>query len=140
MLTTDEFNRLMSLPKTLKQSQIALPSINSKCRFEVISKTTKDEFWLDIDRSNRYEIKSKTQERANDVLVRLEINSPPHINPDGTQTSRNHIHIYKEGFGLSWAYNLEDFNFNTDYYSDLFYNFCEYCIIDLGSININQSL
>lgn len=142
MLTTNEFNRLMKLPKELKLNTISLPIINTKARFEIKSKTTKDEFWLDIDRSNRYEIKSKTQERTNEVLVRLEINSPPHMNPDGTVTSRDHIHIYKEGFGLAWAYDLDSFipNINKEYYSALFYSFCEYCIIDLGNTNIHQSL
>ena len=40
------------------------------------------------------------------ILVRIDINGPPHDNPDGSSVSGNHIHIYREGFGHKFAYEL----------------------------------
>lgn len=41
-------------------------------------------------------------------LLRVDLEGPDHDNPDGTVVECPHIHIYKEGYGLSWAYPLQD--------------------------------
>ena len=65
------------------------------------------------------------------------------MNPDGSKTSRNNIHIFKEmendTGNLPWAYSLEDFetiNFNRDCinFMEIFSGFCEYCNIIMNNI------
>ena len=76
-------------------------------------------------------------------LVRIDIDSPPHLNPDGTKTSRNHIHIYRDvdndTGNLPWAYSLEEFeqikfNRNNIVFMDILSSFCEYCNISMENI------
>ena len=37
------------------------------------------------------------------VLLRLDIDGPPHRNPDGEEIPCPHLHTYREGFGVKWA-------------------------------------
>lgn len=100
-----------------------------------------------MDRRGRIELsKFKLQNRyalTKLPLVRIDIDSPPHMNPYGTKTSRNHIHIYKEvdndTGNLPWAYDLENFaqiKFNQDdiIFMDIFTGFCEYCNININNV------
>ena len=102
---------------------------------------------MDVDRRGRIEFsKFKMQNRfaGNKLpLVRIDIDSAPHMNPDGSKTSRNNIHIFKEmendTGNLPWAYSLEDFepiNFNRDCinFMEIFSGFCEYCNIIMNNI------
>jgi len=41
-------------------------------------------------------------------LIRIDLEGPPHDNPDGTVVECPHIHIYKEGYDLTWAYPLDE--------------------------------
>lgn len=40
-------------------------------------------------------------------LIRIDLDTKTHRNPDGELICGNHIHIYKEGAGMSWAYPLD---------------------------------
>ena len=39
------------------------------------------------------------------VLARLDFNSP-HRNPDHTEVGIPHLHLYQEGYGDKWAYDV----------------------------------
>lgn len=146
-MSDEEFKKLLSLNKQFVQNNIQLPLIGYNDVFNLISKESNDAFFLDIDRRGRIELsKLKIQTRyalTKLPLVRIDINSPQHINPDGTKTSRNHIHIYKETEydtgNLPWAYDIETIlSFsngieNADF-MELFYCFCAYCNIDTYNI------
>jgi hypothetical protein len=60
---------------------------------------------LDITRSDIKLTKSTHQNRARHavILVRLDVDGPPHRNPDGVEIPCPHLHVYKEGFGDKWA-------------------------------------
>ena len=62
------------------------------------------------------------------------------MNPDGTKISANHIHIFKEGYGLSWAYELSQFNDilfkSPNDFNQMFYDFCKYCNVSLDDTSI----
>lgn len=136
-ITNEMFEYLMSLKKTFDGEKIKLPLRGEKARFNVTSLNKKEKFILDTDRSGYIEIKTKLQNRYsnNQILVRLEINSRPHTNPDGTTTSRNHIHIYKEGYSISWAYDLDKINnelcSSLENFNEVFIYFCKYCNIEM---------
>ena len=86
--------------------------------------------------------KKKIQERyasTNTIMIRLEIDCPPHMNSDGTFTSRNHIHIFDEKEGTI-AYDLNglygEFFSNIDDFTNVFYDFCKMCNINTDNITI----
>ena len=76
---------------------------------------------------------------TNITLLRLDIDTKPHRNPDGKKINGTHLHVYREGYGDSWAYELNDpalhelwpkFDFSTLLQEDLinkFYSFAKLC-------------
>jgi len=145
-MTVDEFNVLMKMPKAFLDLPVCPPVTGTNTILEVTSLTTSDQFNVDIDRRSSFTLsKCKLQNRTvikNIPLVRIDIDSPPHMNPDGSKTSRNHIHIYNTADGdtgkLSWAYSLESFD-GISYqpgskFMDIFLEFCRYCNIKATEI------
>lgn len=145
-LTDIQFEELMNLNKYFTKKNIQLPTAGESESFDLAARETDDKFFLDADRRGRIELKIKLQTRyalTKLPLVRIDLNSPPHINPDGTKVSRNHIHIYKDSDyntgNLPWAYELNtiDIFAKDDIQADfmqIFYHFCEYCRIETYSI------
>lgn len=137
-ITNKIFENLMKTKKKFNETPVALPGCNQKLQLEVSSMDNKESFIVDVDRSGKIEMKSKVQERYlnNQILIRVEVNAPPHTNPDGSITSRNHIHIYQEGYNISWAYDLEEFDENLfnnlKNFNKVFIDFCSYCNIELN--------
>lgn len=145
-MTDIEFKLLIKLNKVFSKKKIALPLRGYNMTYDLESKTTKDKFYLDIDRRGSIELKVKLQNRyaKNKMpLVRIDIDSPPHINPDGTKLSRNHIHIYKncdkDTNNLPWAYELNDIfgndiNIKSLNFMTAFNLICKYCNISTYGI------
>ena len=146
-MTDLEFKRLMQLQKIFVKSSIILPNNGENSIYDLKSKETQDKFYLDVDRRGRIELsrfKLQTRYAVTKLpLVRIDIDSPPHLNPDGTKNSRNHIHIYREvdndTCNLPCAYSLEEFeqikfNRNNIVFMDIFSSFCEYCNISMENI------
>ncbi|MFR4986761.1 MAG: DUF6978 family protein [Lachnospirales bacterium] len=147
MLTYNEFQHIMSIQKNFIDCNIKFCKIGDNISYDLISiSNSNKKFKLDVDRRTRsIELnKIKIQNRLDIPLIRVDINSPPHINPDRTKTSRNHIHIYKEGYDLKWAMNLEGFHSiyfkNTNIFNNLFIDFCKYCNIDISKLNNFQGV
>ena len=146
-MTDSEFCSLMYMEKQFVRPQrVILPGERESKVFDVKSISTRDIFMLDYSRHGRYDLKHKSQLRhSKDILmVRLEINGPEHINPDGHIISRNHIHIYKEGYdGLAWAYELDDILPQVLPHAtplNIFKVFCEYCKIDVSNVFLQEVL
>lgn len=140
-LNQSEFEYLMEIKKVIIDNNYSLeiPLSNSKkTRFTVKSCVSNDMFYLDVNTSGKIEFnKFKYQNMHSNTttpLVRLEINAPEHINPDGRKLSRNHIHIYKEEYDMAYAYELFELvpkdlfkDFSVD---NLFKDFCKFCNIN----------
>lgn len=145
-MTDEEFKEIMKLDKAFEEEHIELPGSNESGVFNINSMTTKDKFYLDVDRRGRIEFtRCKMQERLVKTklpLVRIDIDSPPHTNPDGTKVGRNHIHIFKEDLcdtgNLPWAYDLDGFKDikinNLSDFMEVFYEFCNYCNIKTNNV------
>lgn len=135
ILTDSEFKELLNMVKYFKEKSIKLPLNGERAQFRLEAKEMHENFYLDVNRSGIIELGKFTLQNRFTVipLLRLDINSAPHLNPDGSKTSRNHIHIYKEGFNDSWAYNLDNtvgFNWSDcKTFDDYFYVFCRWCNI-----------
>lgn len=112
MLTQENVDYLIKVLKTLKTKKIIIPfpSATQQETLEAQSvDANKDEFLFYINRKGQYNLKKCTYiSRYNNSynLLRLDIDGPPHDNPDGTTVKCPHIHIYKEGYNLAWAYPL----------------------------------
>ena len=65
----------------------------------------REAFMLDITRSGIKLTQSTHQTRARQaiVLLRLDLDGPPHRNPDGVEIPCPHLHVYREGYGDKWA-------------------------------------
>lgn len=145
LMDNDEYKRLMELTKYFTKKNILLPSSGENDVFDLAARETTDKFFLDVDRRGKIELKAKIQTRyalTKVPLVRIDLNSPPHMNPDGIKMSRNHIHIYKDTDfdtgNLPWAYELTSIGiFANDSPTDfmqIFYHFCEFCNIETNDM------
>ena len=142
------FKKLMDIDKFFVDKTVKLPLAgDSGIAYKLYDKTSRKEFSLDLSRGKMLLVnKKKFQTRyISDPtnLVRLEIDCPPHTNPDGSITSRNHMHIYKEGYDLAWAVDLQDLlpfsKVDLNNYTEVFYAFCKYCnIITDDNIDIQS--
>ena len=143
-MTNEEFKRLMDLKKHFLTNYILLPKTNEESIVSVGAIESRETFALDLSRKSTIILTRKRYQNrlvpANELLVRLEIDSKPHMNPDGTLISKDHIHIFKEGYGLSWAYELTYFDNtlfkNPDDFTSVFYDFCSYCNILIENTDI----
>jgi len=121
--------------KTL--SDISLPIQGEGVQIKVVSHDKKEEFIVDISRGTIKLQKSKEQLRAREVviLLRLDIESSPHRNPDGTEISGSHLHIYKENLGDRFAIEIPRDKFtNTGNLIKTVEEFLRYCNIDVPKI------
>lgn len=85
----------------LSQSKIQIPLIGATHETE--------EFILDINKNiiriDKYTFQNRVRKSVG--LIRVDFGaSGGHTNPDGVVIVGPHIHIYKEGFELKWAYRL----------------------------------
>lgn len=143
-LSNDDFALLMKVKKCIEGVFIP-PVAGEKRSYELSSSSKKDKFILDLNRGGRIELgrKKKFQNRYyEEVLVRLEIDSLPHINPDGKKLSGNHIHVYSEEYGDKYAYELDEFG-GADFsecstFEDYLDVFCVFCNITIAHSQITM--
>lgn len=82
------------------------PDLGGHIQIALQAQNQRELFSLDISR-RRIALTTKYQTRGRQavVLARLDFNSP-HRNPDDSEVGIPHLHIYKEGFGDKWAYEV----------------------------------
>lgn len=131
-LSKNEIEYLLSLEKNYVESQkFKFPSLGGKIAIPLISKDKSEDFILDISRSRVDIIKNTFQNRVRKtiILLRLDINSAPHRNPDGEVLTGPHLHIYTEGYGDKYAYSLPEFFDDCKEPKDFLEKFMDYCHI-----------
>jgi hypothetical protein len=81
------------------------PGTGGAISVPLVSQDKREGFFLDISRGRIDLLRGKYQNRGRQVvvLVRLDFGGPPHRNPDDTEVSAPHLHVYREGFGHKWA-------------------------------------
>ena len=107
MLTQQEADALLALPKKVLSNEVyEFPAAGERLAVPIVSHDGREEFHLDLSRGRIDVAKAMCQNRARRVvpLARLDINGRPHTNPDGERVPRTHLHLYREGFGLAWAF------------------------------------
>lgn len=111
MLPQQEADALLVLGKyDFSNDEYKFPYLGGSLRLSLQSMDKKETFNLDVTRGYiaLEKITFQTRARKAVVLVRLDIDGPPHRNPDGEEISCPHIHLYREGYGDKWAYPLPD--------------------------------
>jgi hypothetical protein len=115
MLTDEEAQRLLGLVKHfMDRRRIEFPAMGEYCDRELSSDDGHESFIIDINRKGKVKVtKCTLQERyaVTDILLRLDIDGPPHTNPDGMDVPCPHLHVYKEGFADKWAFPIDPTQF-----------------------------
>ena len=140
LLTQAEGDALIAISKEARSSEIIkFPSLGGKIELELISEDKKEEFVLNYTRYSINLSKRNHHLRTRKAigLVRLDLDGPPHRNPDGEEIGSRHLHLYKEGYGMKWAVSIpEDAFKNLDNAYDTLSDFMIYCnIISFPSIS-----
>lgn len=139
MLTQVEAERLIGLSKKLEQPKpINVVSPGEKLSLSACSLDRREQFLMDMNRGRINLSKCSWQERyrQSEVLIRLDVEGPPHRNPDDEVIATPHLHIYREGFGTKWAMELPDGIFGdlTDLARTL-HDFLSYCnVVNIPTI------
>lgn len=145
MLTDKEAQDLINALKYFhkKMQQYILPDPGKKDQLDLISEDGKNEFKIDLNQGI-IEPKCTFQlrlNRANLILVRVDIGGPTHENPNHKKITGPHIHIYRQYKSREdrWAYPLPNdlFASSADYVLT-FINFLEYIHVNRTGINIES--
>jgi hypothetical protein len=123
-LSQAEADALIAVPKRrADDEERRFPPPGDRLVIPLVSNDKREDFLLDITRSQINVAKITHQNRARQVVVllRLDIDGAPHRNPDGEVIPCPHLHIYRENFGDKWAHPLPAGRFQN--LSDLFRTF-----------------
>lgn len=107
-ITQEEADALIAIEKQRVDDRTWLFAPGERLAIPLSSVDKRESFLLDI---NRYQIKitkATYQNRARQtvVLMRLDIDGPPHTNPDGEEIPCPHLHLYRKGMGISGQFLL----------------------------------
>lgn len=138
-LLQSEAEGLIALSKIkVNEDVYEYPGMGGSLIVPLTSQDKREDFLLDIYRGRIDLLKGTYQTRARQVivLVRIDFGGAPHRNPDGTEVTCPHLHLYREGFGDKWAEPLpiEKFSNINDLWQTL-EDFMQYCnVVDRPSI------
>ena len=105
-LTQNEADKLMAMEKrAVDEKEWLFPAPGDRVAIPLTSLDKRESFMLDVTRAQIKLTKATYQNRARAaiILMRLDLDGPPHRNPDGVEISCPHLHIYREGYGDKWA-------------------------------------
>jgi hypothetical protein len=109
---------------------LLFPDLGGHIEVPLISRDRREAFSLNINRK-RISLKTGYQMRGRQVVVLARLDfAAPHRNPDGSEVSVPHLHLYREGYGDKWAYPLpEDLLSRPDDQWQVLHDFMAYCRI-----------
>ena len=132
-ITPSEADALLAMgKKPVEDRELVFPPPGERFSIQLTSFDKRESFLLDATRFQVKLTKATFQNRARVAIVlrRLDIDGPPHTNPDGQIVPCPHLHIYKEGFGDKWAYAAPPDRYpNTQNLLATFEAFMQHCNI-----------
>lgn len=102
-----EADALIAMEKQCVEAKSLLfPEPGGRLAIALASLDKRENFTLDITRGQIKLTKATYQNRARQalILMRLDLDGPPHRNPDDQEIPCPHLHIYREGYGDKWAF------------------------------------
>lgn len=109
--TQREADRLLGMDKfAANDDNYQFPDFGGKLSIELINAAEKEEFVLNYTRGSINLQKRNHQIRGHKVIIlaRLDLDGPPHRNPDGQEVGPRHLHLYREGYADKWAFPVPD--------------------------------
>lgn len=132
-LTQAEADALIAMEKHRQDDrEWEYPDLGGKLEIPLDSVDRRERFRLDVRRGGIDLRKNTLQNRGRRtvVLVRLDLRSAPHRNPDGELIGSSHIHLYREGYGDKWAFPMPSEQFkNIDDTRQVIEDFMKFCNI-----------
>lgn len=132
-LTQSEADALRDTEKVrVDDTMWQFPRPGEKISIPLTSTNKREFFNLDVTRASIVLEKATYQNRARQIviLVRLDINSRPHRNPDNQEVPGSHLHLYREGYHDKWAFPIpEDMFLNLGDLYDTLQHFMRFCNI-----------
>lgn len=131
-ITQAEADMLIAMEKQRVDDRIWEFGPGERLAIPLVSADKRENFMLDMTRHQIRITKATYQNRVpnNSVLMRLDIDGPPHRNPDDTEIPCPHLHIYREGFGDKWAVPAPTDRYpDTSNLFDTFQSFMQHCNI-----------
>ena len=140
-MNKNEFLKNIQEEKKYTVKSFKFPAQNECIMLSGKGLKTKNDYIIDINRKQATLERITFQDRFQTtiVLLRLDIGTKIHTNPDNKKVSGNHIHIYCDDYKDTFAYELDDLilseinpnfdlsRFKTNNHYDLFYNFSKFC-------------
>jgi len=108
-ISQTEADLLLALEKhRIDETEHDYPGTGGSIRVPLISADRRENFVLDVTRSQINIAKGTYQNRGRNVVVlaRLDFGGPTHRNPDDVEVPCPHLHLYREGYGDKWAVPL----------------------------------
>jgi hypothetical protein len=108
-LTQAEADLLFAMEKhCLSDQPWDFPQAGEVLSIPLVSADRRENFSLDIHRGRIDLAKGTYQNRARTVVIlaRLDFGGRPHRNPDGTEIASPHLHLFREGYGDKWAFEV----------------------------------
>ena len=105
-ITQAEADALIAMEKHRADDKDCLcPEPGARVAIALTSLDKRENVMLDITRAQIKLSKATYQNRARQaiILMRLDLDGPPHRNPDDQEIPCPHLHIYREGYGDKWA-------------------------------------
>lgn len=101
---------ILNEKKQFLDNHAEFPSLHNTIKLSGIGQTTKYDYIVDVNRKYCLLNRVTYHERVftSITLLRLDIDTKPHQNPDGKKISGTHLHVYRKDFGDGWAYELND--------------------------------
>lgn len=130
-----EADALIAMEKHCVENKSWLfPEPGGRLAIPLVSPDKRENFILDITRAQIKLKKATYQNRARQaiILMRLDLDGPPHRNPDDQEIPCPHLHIYREGYGDKWAVPAPAYIYSN--MADLFSTFEAF----MGHCNITQ--
>jgi len=143
VITQNEAGHLLQIPKKrINNDRHQFPLGGAAISLPILSTDDREQFLIDINRGS-IALKCTYQNRYQKtvVLVRVDLNGPPHTNPDvseaplpilrshvGKTLPGKHLHLYVEGYMDKWAIPLPESKFTNQ--NDIFESlndFFSYC-------------
>lgn len=109
-LKTNEIKEFLEEPKQFLDEHLAMPANNEFTSLRGKGLNTQSDYLVDINRKRCIITRITFQNRVETsiILLRLDVDTKPHRNPDGEIIGGTHLHIYRENYGSAWAYELTD--------------------------------
>lgn len=130
-LTQDEADSLIAVEKHCRDNTLFTypPDPGDAMKVPLVTADDREHFILSMRRGQIALTKATylMRARVSIPLVRLDVDGPPHSNPDGTLVLTPHLHLYREGFRDRWAFPVPDrFSDVNDFWQAL-QDFMGYC-------------